>query len=63
MIHYHDRGDDVILDSSTTAIYQADPDIRAETQALAQRNADETGRPCDVFADDGSTFLTRAKPQ
>jgi hypothetical protein len=59
---YHNSGDDVILDVMSTAYYRIDPSIVAEVAALAQRNVDETGRPCDVFAADGVTLLYSARP-
>jgi hypothetical protein len=59
---YHNSGDDVILDVMSTAWYVSDAASRAEVQAFAQRNVDETGRPCDVFAADGVTLLYRARP-
>lgn len=61
-IHFTPRGDNVILDAESTAAFRVDPAITDEVNALAKRNVAETGRPCDVFADDGTTLLIRARP-
>lgn len=59
---YRNDGDDVILDVVSSAWYFSDAASRAEVQAFAQRNVDETGRPCDVFASDEVTLLYSARP-
>lgn len=58
---YHSRGDDVILDHSSTVDYFADDTITLEVQSFAKRNVDETGRACDVFSDDEVTLLFRQR--
>jgi hypothetical protein len=59
---YHDRGLDIILTPESYAAYLVYPSVRDDVAAHARRNVDETGHPCDVFADDETTLLFRARP-
>lgn len=68
---YRDEGDSVIVDATATAACTAVAALTAspeqvvlfkQIEALAQRNVEETGRACDVFAVDGSTLLVRKRP-
>ena len=58
---YRNEGDAVILTAESTAAYH-DGSQATAVEDLAKRNVEETGRACDVFANDGVTLLVRVRP-
>lgn len=61
---YSIEGLRVLLSKEATADYQlGNPIARQHIEAMAQRRANNTGEPCDVFADDEVTEVYATKPQ
>lgn len=59
---YDNRGDDIVLKPDSALAFRMGGAITEAVTELAEKNVAETGRACDVYADDGATVLLERRP-